>query len=494
MFSAEGKPGRWSWLVVWSVALAVRLAAAWLIPNAEQDGYSYCEIIRDWSGKLSAGTFRLTDLFGFWLPGFQFVAAVVNLVLPDPLLAGKIICAVSGAISCVVVFALASQVSNRLGAALAAFAIILFNPLHLIYSAAAMTDVPFVALVLTSVFFASKRRWPLAALLVCAAETVRLEAWALLFALPLLQLVVERKVSLTTLLLLALPPLIWLVISRAATGDWLGYFNKRAAYQERFLQSWPSRREFGWSDVNQDFDYLLLGANSVVAAGLVVAGISVLLKLIRFQAIVDAAPLCLSGYAAAIAGFLLLAYLTKRQPVFLPRYGLIFFALGLPLLAWSHQQLNVRLTSRCLTAFVIVLLVALVIRSSLRQLPLLAKVIRDFQAQERIASRLAAVIDSSRCFSDDPAVRVLSGAPAGQFLRSETTPSVARQNSNSFDAYLRESHVEFLVYIETEDSLPVKFHPELARGGEAAGENFRLMDVARSPFGPDVWLYRLPCY
>ena len=30
----------------------------------------------------------------------------------------------------------------------------------------------------------------------------------------------------------------------------------------------------------------------------------------------------------------MLAYVTKRQPVWLPRYGLFAFVLGLPLLAW----------------------------------------------------------------------------------------------------------------------------------------------------------------
>jgi hypothetical protein len=35
------------------------------LPNAEQDGYSYGEMIARWGANLSADHFRLADLFGF---------------------------------------------------------------------------------------------------------------------------------------------------------------------------------------------------------------------------------------------------------------------------------------------------------------------------------------------------------------------------------------------------------------------------------------------
>ena len=34
--------------------------------------------IGDWSNKLSAKTFAITDLYGFWLPLYQFISAVIN--------------------------------------------------------------------------------------------------------------------------------------------------------------------------------------------------------------------------------------------------------------------------------------------------------------------------------------------------------------------------------------------------------------------------------
>jgi hypothetical protein len=483
---------RWIWVLVWTTAVSTRVAAAIWLPNAEQDGYSYAEIIRNWSHRFADGTFGLSGLFGFWLPGFQLVGSVANLVVRDPLLAGKLVSCLCGALNCVLVYALALRVTRNSVVALCAFIAILLAPLQLIYSAAAMTDVPFDALVLASVWFASRKQWLLAAICGGLSETVRLEGWALLLALPVLQLLVERKISILTVVILIIVPTLWLAISRYATGDWLGYFAKRARYQNAFLQSWPTRRGFDPADVSHDIDYLLFGANGVALLGLVATGAWVALKARRPGAVETITPLCLAAYGGAIAAFLFLGYMTKRQPVMLPRYGLIFFSLGIPSLVWLGQELPRLIPSWLVRNGIVVVAMLLLLRNSARQLPVLAKLRSEFAAQQQIASRLASVIGRSACFSDDPAVRVLSGLPAAQFLRSEGTPSSAAASAAAFDKYLRERQVDFLVFMQTEDSLPVKFHPRLNDPGSASAEGFELLEFARSAFGPDVLLYRTP--
>ena len=86
------------------LALSTRVAAAFVFPNPEQDGYSYVETIARLSASLSAGTFRAADLFDFWLPLYQFAAAIANLWVHHPLLVGKLLSAGCGAVSCVLVF------------------------------------------------------------------------------------------------------------------------------------------------------------------------------------------------------------------------------------------------------------------------------------------------------------------------------------------------------------------------------------------------------
>src|ERR1700737_3296032 len=97
-------PSAVTWIILWLVALVARLPAAFLLPNPEQDAYSYAEII----ARLSANFAHLqsADLFGFWLPLFPLAAAIPNLWIDNPLLVGKILSALCGSTSCVLVFAI----------------------------------------------------------------------------------------------------------------------------------------------------------------------------------------------------------------------------------------------------------------------------------------------------------------------------------------------------------------------------------------------------
>jgi hypothetical protein len=55
---------------------------------------------------------------------------------------------------------------------------------------------------------------------------------------------------------------------------------------------------------------------------------------------------------------------------------------------------------------------------------------------------------------------------------------------------LRDQRVGYVVFMATEDSLPVQHYPELGRGRVPADGRFELITSATSSFGPDVWLYR----
>src|SRR5438874_11347326 len=81
----------WPMLVL--VAGIPRLAGAFLLPNAFGDAYVYIRDIGTMSTKLSQGTFALTDLYGFWLPLYQLISAVVNIFLRNGFYAGKIVSA-----------------------------------------------------------------------------------------------------------------------------------------------------------------------------------------------------------------------------------------------------------------------------------------------------------------------------------------------------------------------------------------------------------------
>ena len=78
-----------------------------------------------------------------------------------------------------------------------------------------------------------------------------------------------------------------------------------------------------------------------------------------------------------------------------------------------------------------------------------------------------------------------------RFVRSTFAPPSAWQDAAVFESYLEETHVTYLVFTRTEDSLPAKVFPELGSNVPATTGKFQLVAFAPSPFASDVWLYRL---
>ena len=488
--STETRSSRWTWLALWIVALGTRLPAVFLLPTPEQDGYSYAELIAQLSAKLSAGQFRVVDLYGFWLPLFQFSAAALNLWIDNPLFAGKIVSSLCGAVSCVLVFAITKKLTESLTLAWIAFALVATNPFHVLYSAASMTDVPFGCLVLASLWFLLRDRWFLAVIFAALAGCVRVEAWAFVVLLPLLQLARQRRVS-VSLSILLLPPLTWLFICWLATGDPFSFFAERARYHADYLDFFPTRHGFVFTDVAQDAAYFLLGANRVVVLTIVAAGIMSILRPTRAR--FATVPIVLA-YAAALFAFFVLAYVTKRQPVLLPRYGLIFFTLGLPLLMWLIQVGLTRYPRSWAVKVIATIVIALCLRETNGQITSVSKVLADFHAHQDVAGTLSTIFNQSsdrsrRCFSDDVAVRVLSGLSADCFVRSTTAPASAWQDRAAFESYLEQKHVGYVVFTRVEASLPAKHFLELG-GTERNIGQFQLVTAAFSSFAPDVRLYR----
>jgi hypothetical protein len=436
----------------------------------------------------------LIDLYGFWLPLFQIAAAILNRWIDNPLLAGKILSSLCGAISCVLVFAITEKLTRSVLLASAVFALVVLNPLHILYSAACMTDVPHVCLVLASLWFLVQERWIAAAIFVAIAESVRIESWSLIVLLPLLQFLRQSRVSPALLLILLLPPLAWLCISYFATGDAFSYFSERARYHAAYLDFYPTRHNFALADIKRDADYFLLGANRIVFLGLLLASGVLVFQAIRPPHRVSSPALFVAGYAIALFGFVLLAYVTKRQPVLLPRYALIFFGLGLPLLAWLLQLLLEQYKPVWLAKSAAVLAIALCFWNAKSQLPIISKVRDDFRAHRRIADAIADAFQQSPdyqslCFSDDVSVRVLSHLPPERFVRSAMVPAIAAGTVGGFESYLRDQHVAYLVFMHVEDSVPAKLLPGL--GQKADLGMFQFVSTAASSFGPDVSLYRL---
>jgi hypothetical protein len=479
------------WLILVVVALIPRILGAFLLPNAFGDAYVYIRDIGNLSVKLSARTFAITDLYGFWLPLFQFISAVINVFVGNGFYTGKIVSAVFGVGSCLLVYKISLRLTANRAAALASFALIALNPLHIFYSASAMTDVPHAFFVLASLYFLLRRGWIVAAIFAALAGLTRVESWMFVALIPLIQFLRERRISIVSVLILLVPPLFWFYISWKATGDWLACFKSRQQYHDWLLAANPALAHFSLVVVLKDSATLLISTDIAVLLASFAAGWFVLRRfpdLAARRATVDT----LSILAPVIFFFasldlLFVAYVTHQQPMIFPRYGLILFSLGIPILAWSFLMLKKR-KPRWARPLLISIIVISVFDWGVQFAGAVGS-LNQYRTHRAVADYLRDHYQpnaGTRIFSDEGTVTVLSGIGEQTFLTSSDAP----KDREGFLAFLKEKNVEYLVFIRKIDSTPAKLFPELEFGN--GGGRFEPVMNRQSKFMyTNVWLYRV---
>jgi hypothetical protein len=187
----------------------------------------------------------------------------------------------------------------------------------------------------------------------------------------------------------------------------------------------------------------------------------------------------------AFLALLLVAYLTHQQPIIFPRYGLILFILGLPILAWTFLKLRTFYPQ-----FARKVLVSIVVICALDagiQFVGAVGTINQYRTQRAVADYLRDHFDpnsGARIFCDEGTVRVLSGIPEDRFI----TSSLAPRDDFAFRSFLEVSHVDYLIVADVQGSALAK----LMRRGEAPSfDGFETAFHSRSAFLPtDIWLLR----
>lgn len=466
-----------------------RLLGAFFLPNTFGDAYVYIRDIGALSTKLKAGTFAITDLYGFWLPLYQFISAIINVFVGNGFYAGKVVSAIFGIGVCLLVYEITLQLVAHRIAALLAFALIAFNPQHILNSASAMTDVPHAFFVLASLYFVLKGGWIGAAIFAALAGLTRVESWMLTALIPLLQFFRERRVSIPAILIMLLPPLFWFWISWKAAGDWLACFRVRQQYHDWLLTQNPALAEFSFFGVLKDGAMLVSGTDLAVLLGTCVAGGLVFKGLLRStfresQSSERVFPPLV--FFSAFLALLLAAYVTHQQPIIFPRYGLILFSLGIPILAWSYFSL-IRKRPNWSRTLLIAIVLLCVVNAGAQFVGAVGELNR-YSAQRAVADYLRDHFDPSlngRIFCDEGTVTVLSGIPADRFLTSADAP----KDIEGFLVFLKEKQVEYFVYIKKADSTPAKLFPDLDSSEQQA---FEAASHSRSNFLPlDIWLFRV---
>ena len=478
------------WILLFVVAAIPRLLGAFFLPNTFGDAYVYIRDIGTLSTKIKSGTFAITDVYGFWLPLYQFIAAVVNVFVGNGFYTGKIVSAFAGVGVCLLVYAVTLRVVQHQTAALLSFLLIALNALHIMNSASAMTDVPHALFVLASLYFVLKERWVIAAVFAGLAGLTRVESWMLVALIPLIEFWRERRVSIPAILIMLIAPLFWFYVSWKATGDWLACFKARDQYRDWLLTQNPALAEFSMRGVIQDVAMLVSGIDPAVLCAALLAAWLVLRRLTKrdvansIGANDDAsnarlAPINVHSVLPVLVFFfpffalLLVAYLTHQQSIIFPRYGLILFSLGIPILAWAYFAVTQRRPewSRRILATVIVLCAL----NWSAQFAAAVGELNRYSAQRQVADYLRDHFDrnsKARIFCDEGTVQALSGIPVERFLSSADTP----KERGGFLDFLGEKNVSYLIIVEGERSTPFALFPR-AGYNEPVGDYQSIMSA-----------------
>jgi hypothetical protein len=466
------------------------------------DAYCYIEQVTSMRGKIVARVFAVENLYGFWLPLYQFFCAIVSLVVNKPVYVTRLVAALAGAAVCVLVYLCSYILTSSSRVSLLAFLAIAFNPFHLEYSSSAMTDVPHALLVIGCMYFVLTKRWTLAAVLGAAACLIRLESWMLIVLVPAIQFILRRKVPILTTLILASGPGLWLLICWRATGSPFASFQAHNQYMIARLTAHPEFNQLTLDRIWIDGNRLAYSMNMAVLAGCL-AGLWLLWREWRKQpkwttpgesSNAQDLFVCLSFFFAYLS-FILFAYLTKNNTDIWPRYGLVLLTLGLPILAYSARQFwreRYALAAAVLGAAMVV-----GIFQVKTQTEDLARFLSQQDRSEEIANYLRkeyALDPSIKIFCDSPEVRIVSGIPGDHFYHSffDGIP----KDRDGFVGFLRTKGIKFLMIPEEDEtSTPSQlFPPGQARDtgvfedvipppdGRRADSLYRVRDV-KSPAG-----------
>jgi hypothetical protein len=302
----------------------------------------------------------------------------------------------------------------------------------------------------------------------------------------------ERRVSVAAVIILLVPPLLWFYISWKATGNWLACFVQRQYYHDWLLAMNPALARFSFSSVLRDSAILILSTDIAVLTSAFVAGWIVLKHLPRsfsrtgFPEVLRPilGPVV---FFFSVLGLLVTAYLTHQQPMIFPRYGLLLFSLGIPILAWTY--LRVRQQRPFWARRLLVFVIALCVFDASIQLVGSVGSLNQTSAQRAAADYLRTHFEANSdafIFSDEGTVSVMSGIPEQKFLTSSDAP----RDRAGFLAFLKEKNVPYLVFVNKGDSTPARLFPELSSGQRV--EVFEPVMHSNSRFlRMDIWLYRV---
>ena len=310
------------------LALLVRLATFFTTVDIPGDGPSRAIDAYEWSRHPFIPT------WGWWPPGFLFLNGIMSMMVPDPLISGRIVNLVLGTVTVPLFFLLARRAFAD-ETALFGATVLACLPLHVELSASSFAETSFAfemvagMLCMTIAFEEPRRRWALIAGLAALswASMTRYETWWVLPVFPLYAWWRTGSIRMAVLVgaLLAAFPCAWTIGNMLAVGDpLLGFtITKKGGVIEGIQPGTPLSALRTLADL------------SVAEFGSVAAVLLGLGVIVAVRSSWRSAPSARVLYMA-VAGLFWLAicYVTIfRGPTFYSRYLVLGYILALPWIA-----------------------------------------------------------------------------------------------------------------------------------------------------------------
>jgi 4-amino-4-deoxy-L-arabinose transferase-like glycosyltransferase len=168
---------------------------------------------------------------GIWLPGLEYLAGSLSLIIKDPLITSRILNLVLGALTIPLFFILVRRIYGH-AVALFSASIVIFLPVHIGLSASSLTEASFCFEIITGMLMlilatdGIKFRLlflSLSLVCLCLASMTRYEFWLLIPLFPSYYFWKTRKLPTATLVLLILSafPVSWMLGNYLESGDFL---------------------------------------------------------------------------------------------------------------------------------------------------------------------------------------------------------------------------------------------------------------------------------
>src|ERR1041385_7319217 len=105
-------PTRTHLFLVFTASTIPRIIGAIWLPNAFGDAYAYTEQTYYLRRALLNGSFSVSSLFGFWLPLYQLICALISAVVGNTFYVPKLVSAFCGGGICVLVCTLTWELTR----------------------------------------------------------------------------------------------------------------------------------------------------------------------------------------------------------------------------------------------------------------------------------------------------------------------------------------------------------------------------------------------